>query len=297
MIRILHKSAIGDVERIVNMRKKWKELGLYHKFSLTIIIVGLIPMLLLTTYISRSMIQDYRKALEIQYEQATNYMADSIENMLKSYNSVSKMPYYYNMSSYGSTYSSYMSFDYFRKIVYGEIYSEETMQQQRKADMEDFLQYLGNLDSSIVCLHFIGKDLNGEKIDFHKAMDGTYFNNKALFEQLVDYENLQHESNKLILIPPHNSAYKNGIDREVFSVARNYFDLRGNAGNTPYVGTLFFDIDIRRFDRIFMNINYHNDERFYVADAQGNCFYSNDRNAVGRNVLAEIADNLSLIHI
>lgn len=291
MIRILHKSAIGDVERIVNMRKKWKELGLYHKFSLTIIIVGLIPMLLLTTYISRSMIQDYRKALEIQYEQATNYMADSIENMLESYNSVSKMPYYYNMSSYGSTYSSYMSFDYFRKIVYGEIYSEETMQQQRKADMEDFLRYLGNLDSSIVCLHFIGKDLSGEKIDFHKAMDGTYFNNKALFEQLVDYENLQHESNKLILIPPHNSAYKNGIDREVFSVARNYFDLRGNAGNTPYVGTLFFDIDIRRFDRIFMNINYHNDERFYVADEQGNCFYSNDRNAVGRNVLAEIADN------
>lgn len=49
------------------MRRKWQELGLYHKFSLTIILVGLIPMLLLTTYISRSMIQDYRKALEIQY--------------------------------------------------------------------------------------------------------------------------------------------------------------------------------------------------------------------------------------
>ncbi len=77
------------------MRRKWQELGLYHKFSLTIILVGLIPMLLLTTYISRSMIQDYRKALEIQYEQATEYVANSIESMLESYNSVSKMPYYY----------------------------------------------------------------------------------------------------------------------------------------------------------------------------------------------------------
>lgn len=214
------------------MRKKWQELGLYHKFSLTIIIVGLIPMLLLTTYISRSMIQDYRKALEIQYEQATEYVANSIESMLESYNNVSKMPYYYNMSSYGSTYTSYMSFDNFRKIVYGEIYSEETMQQQRQSDMENFLQYLGNLDSSIICLHFIAEDLTGEKLDFHKAMDGTYFNNEPLFEQLVGYPGLDRGSNKLILIPPHDSTYKNGINRKVFSVARNYYDLRGNVGNT-----------------------------------------------------------------
>lgn len=273
------------------MRKKWQELGLYYKFSLTIIMVGLIPMLLLTTYISHSMIQDYRQALEIQYEQATEYVANSIESMLESYNSVSKMPYYYNMSSYGSTYSSFMSFDNFRKIVYGEIYSEETMQQQRRSDMENFLQYLGNLDSSIICLHFIGKDLNGEKIDFHKAMDGTYFNNETLFEQLVGYGELECGSNKLILIPPHDSVYKNGINREVFSVARNYFDLRGNVGNTPYVGTLFFDIDIRRFDRIFMDVKYHDDEQFYVTDAQGSCFYSNDKEKIGSNVLMEITDN------
>lgn len=266
------------------MRRKWQELGLYHKFSLTIILVGLIPMLLLTTYISRSMIQDYRKALEIQYEQATEYVANSIESMLESYNSVSKMPYYYNMSSYGSTYTSYMSFDNFRKIVYGEIYSEETMQQRRRSDMENFLQYLGNLDSSIICLHFIAEDLTGEKLDFHKAMDGTYFNNEPLFEQLVGYSALDRGSNKLILIPPHDSTYKNGIDRKVFSIARNYYDLRGNVGNTPYVGTLFFDIDTRRFDKIFMDVRYQDDELFYVTDMDGNCFYSNVKDKAGCNV-------------
>lgn len=272
------------------MRKKWQELGLYHKFSLTIIVVGLIPMLLLTTYISHSMIQDYRRALEIQYEQATEYVANSIRSMLDSYNSVSKMPYYYNMSSYGSTYSSYMSFDNFRKIVYGEIYSEETMQQQRKSDMENFLQYLGNLDNSIICLHFIAEDLNGEMVDFHKAMDGTYFNNEPLFEQLVGYSELERGSNKLILIAPHDSSYKNGINRKVFSIARNYFDLRGNVGNTPYVGTLFFDIDIKRFDKIFMDVKYQDAEMFYVTDAEGSCFYSNGEGKAGSNVRQEIAD-------
>lgn len=273
------------------MRKKWQELGLYYKFSLTIIMVGLIPMLLLTTYISHSMIQDYRKALEIQYEQATEYVANSIESMLDSYNSVSKMPYYYNMSSYGNMYSSYMSFDNFRKIVYGEIYSESTMQKQRKSDMEDFLQYLGNMDNSIICLHFIAEDLDGEKIDFHEAMDGTYFNNEPLFEQLVGYSELERDSNEMILIPPHDSSYKNGLNRQVFSIARNYFDLRGNVGNTPYVGTLFFDIDIKRFDKIFMGVKYQDAEIFYVTDSDGVCFYSNREEKIGSNVRKEITDN------
>lgn len=273
------------------MRRKWQKLGLYYKFSLTIILVGLIPMLLLSTYISHSMMQDYRKALEIQYEQATEYVANSIERMLESYNNVSKMPYYYNISSYGSTYTSYMSFDNFRKIVYGEIYAEETMQQQRQSDMENFLQYLGNLDNSIICLHFIAEDLTGEKLDFHKAMDGTYFNNEQLFEQLVGYSRLDRGSNKLILIPPHDSMYKNGINRKVFSVARNYYDLRGNVGNTPYVGTLFFDIDIRRFDKIFMDVRYQDGELFYVTDMEGNCFYSNVDGKAGSNVRHDFAKN------
>ncbi|MDE7323665.1 MAG: histidine kinase [Lachnospiraceae bacterium] len=272
------------------MRKRWQKLGLYYKFSLTIIMVGLIPMLLLSTYISHSMMQDYRKALEVQYEQATEYVANSIESMLESYNSVSKMPYYYNISSYGSNYTSYMSFDNFRKIVYGEIYAEETMQQRRQSDMENFLQYLGNLDNSIICLHFIAEDLEGEKLDFHKAMDGTYFNNEPLFEQLVGYSELDRSSNKLILIPPHGSTYKNGIDRKVFSVARNYYDLRGNVGNTRYVGTLFFDIDIRRFDRIFMDVRYQDDELFFVTDLEGNCFYSNADGKAGSNVRHEFTD-------
>lgn len=180
----------------------------------------------------------HQPELEIQYEQATEYVANSIESMLESYNSVSKMPYYYNVSSYGSTYTSYMSFDNFRKIVYGEIYSEETMQQRRRSDMENFLQYLGNLDSSIICLHFIAEDLTGEKLDFHKAMDGTYFNNEPLFEQLVGYSALDRGSNKLILIPPHDSTYKNSIDRKVFSIARNYYDLRGNVGKCPDIFSL-----------------------------------------------------------
>lgn len=271
------------------MKKKWRRLGLYHKFSLTIIMVGLVPLLLLTTFMSNNMIRDYRRALEIQYEQATEYVADSIDNMLNSYNNISKMPYYYTLSSYGNVYSSYMSFDNFRKIVYGEIYSPDTMQQQRESDMEDFLRYLGNMDRTILCLHFVGEDLDKEKIDFHTTMDGTYFDNETLFEELVGYPAWDRGSNKLLLVPPHDSSYKSGINRKTFSLARNYFDLRGNVGKTPYVGTLFLDIDSKRFDRIFMDVKYQDDEHFYVTDTEGNCFYSNDEENVGNNVLQKIA--------
>lgn len=52
----------------------------------------------------------------------------------------------------------------------------------------------------------------------------------------------------------------------------------------PYVGTLFFDIDTRRFDKIFMDVRWQDDELFYVTDMDGNCFYSSVTGKAGCNV-------------
>ena len=45
-----------------------------------------------------------------------------------------------------------------------------------------------------------------------------------------------------MLVPPHTTAYFYGTPEMVLTVARNYFDLRGTVGNTPYVGTIFMKI-------------------------------------------------------
>ena len=53
-------------------------------------------MAVLATFIANKMIKDYSSALRGQYEQAAGYVASSMESMLDSYNTISKMPYFYN---------------------------------------------------------------------------------------------------------------------------------------------------------------------------------------------------------
>ena len=116
-----------------------KHFNLYHKFALTMILLGLLPMLLLATFIANKMIRDYSRALSAQYDQASEYVLSSMESVFDNYNTISKMPYFYNMGV-GNGADSYLSFDHFRKILTGEEYEAESMETDRQRDMQGFLQ-------------------------------------------------------------------------------------------------------------------------------------------------------------
>ncbi len=265
--------------------KHWiRKLNLYQKFTITIIVIGLIPMTVLSTFIANKMIRDYRSALSSQYEQAALYLSGSLESMLETYNTISKMPYYYSNTIIGNSVYSFMSFDNFRQIVYGSNYPAEIMEQERKREMEEYLRYMNSVDNGIVGVHFLGVDQNGQALDFHSSMRSTYFKDKELFEQLTGYETLDRSTKKMILIPPHETSYFSGIVEPTLTIGRNYFDLRGNVGNTPYVGTLFLDINISKVDQLFDSVRLSGDEVFYIVDADNVCFYSNQKELIGKTV-------------
>ena len=124
------------------------------------ILLGLFPMLLLTTFIANKMIKDYSEALSSQYEQASEYVLSSMESMFDNYNTISQMPYYYNMGVVSGV-DSYLSFDNFRKILTGEEYSAETMETDRERDMKKFLQYIQSVDNYINSVHVIAPQEKG----------------------------------------------------------------------------------------------------------------------------------------
>lgn len=276
----------------VNMRGVTclKHFNLYHKFALTMILLGLLPMLLLTTFIANKMIRDYTKALSIQYEQASEYVLSGMETVLDSYNTISQMPYFYNLGV-GNGADSYLSFDHFRKILTGEEYEPESMEADRQRDMQGFLQYLQSVDSYINSVHVLSSGNGNEELAFHYSVYNTFFKNEEKFEELVEYDTLDKDNKKLMLIPPHTTAYYYGNPEQVFTVARNYFDLRGPVGKTPYVATLFLDVDIKRIDRIFGSVAFNGNEQIYVVDEEGKCFYSNNEEVIGSN----LAQNLQNI--
>lgn len=267
--------------------KDLKNFSLYQKFALTIVLLGLLPMAVLATFIANKMIRDYSLALRGQYEQASGYVASSVESMLDAYNTVSKMPYFYNFRDSGVQ-ESYLSFDHFRQILYGEGYDPDTLEKDRKGDMEQFLRYIQSVDSYINGVHVIAQDSNGQKQSFHYSVYNTFFSDPELFEEDVAYEELDKTGRNLILAPPHTTAYFYGTPEMVFTVARNYFDLRGPVGNMPYVGTIFIDVDLKKLERIFRSVEFTGNEVFYVVNGEGDCFYSNQEELTGQNVSGEL---------
>ena len=166
-----------------------KHFNLYHKFALTMILLGLLPMLLLATFIANKMIRDYSRALSAQYDQASEYVLSSMESVFDNYNTISKMPYFYNMGV-GNGADSYLSFDHFRKILTGEEYEAESMETDRQRDMQGFLQYLQSVDNYINSVHVLADQENGQRLSFHYSVYNTFFSNEGKFEELVSYEGL-----------------------------------------------------------------------------------------------------------
>lgn len=266
-----------------------KHFNLYQKFALTMILLGLFPMLLLTTFIANKMIKDYSEALSSQYEQASEYVLSSMESMFDNYNTISQMPYYYNMGVVSGV-DSYLSFDNFRKILTGEEYSAETMETDRERDMKSFLQYIQSVDNYINSVHVIAPQEKGQDLAFHYSVYNTFFNNEDKFEEMVEYAELDTDYKKLILIPPHTAAYFYGNPDKVFTVARNYYDLRGPVGKTPYVATIYIDIDQKKIEKIFQSVRFTGNEQIYVVDENGKCFYSNDADTIGNNLTQKLAE-------
>ena len=263
-------------------KKKEFRLGMFHKFALVIIFCGLVPMIVLTTVLFRTMLGRYQQVITDTYQQAVISVGSRIDNMLSTYNSITKMPYYYNFSS-SENHVNYMTFDNFRQIVYGIGYDPETMEENRRADMETFLRNIMSTDSFITAAHFMAQDLNGKEISFHVNTWGNYFYTMEPFYQAVDREHLDQDSRKMLLYPIHQHNYlSTRLSTEAFTIARNYFDLRGNIQDMDYVGTLYLDIDAQKIRSIIDSVDFLQEERLYILWPDGTCFYSNQPEAIGQ---------------
>lgn len=267
------------------MKRLGKKLNLYQKFSLVIFMLGLFPMLILSTVMINRMFREYGESLRNNYEQAASYVNDSIGDMFDTYNGIAKMPYYYNYSSEGQFEFNYMSFDNLRQIIYGIGVEPEKVEEIRRNNMRIFLSNVQAVDNSITGTHFIARDLSGNILPFHKSRTGLQNpKDEAVFNQRMGFDTLDKNSKKFQIIPTHRNDYFPMHDELVFSVARNYFDLTGMVGDYRYVGTLFLDVEVSRLEEAFRNISLNPEDRVYVCDRDYNCYYSSDRDLIGRDL-------------
>lgn len=270
------------------MKKFLQNMTLFQKFAATIILLGLIPMLILSVFISNHMIHGYKDALEVQYEHAAYYVGSSMETMLNAYNTISQMPYYYNYGDESSV-EGYHSYDNLRQIVHGDHYEPEELDAERAQEMKNFLRNVEHSNGHLRAVHFVGVDADGSPVNFHYSSYSSYFKGEDLFEKEVGYEQIDRATNQLMIIPKHSIVCFSGIADQVFTIARNYFDIRSELGHAKYVGTLFLDVQVKRMEQIFQSVKFSGTEEIYVVDDSWSCIYSNVDEKIGRNVRGEIS--------
>lgn len=256
-------------------------LSLYQRFALLMILAGFLPMLILSTFIANHMVEKYRMAIENEYRQATGYIANSLQTLLGSYNAVLKLPYSYDLAA-GETPAA-QSFDNFRQMLDRENGGGQ-LSSSLEDDMNVFLKYAANVDSNIYAVHFVGRNSEDHFLDFHYSNYSTYFRSREQFLESTNYDLLDKTSNQLILIPPHSFSYFGHSSETVVTLARNYFDLRGEVGTRTYVGTLFLDIRIQRLSSMVQATHLHQDGSIYIVNGAGDCFYATEREHTGKNI-------------
>ena len=244
-------------------------------------------MLVLSTFMMNHMLKEYRNSLAQNYEQAAIHISSSVENMLSVYNNASKSVYSYEPGSQkqGMDYSS--GFDNVRQILTGEIYDPQERSSQRESEMRLFLQNIENMDGYLYAVHFLADSEETGKLTFHFSRRNTFFNNEDKFYQAMDYGNWDKTSKNLLLVPTHKADYYNGMSSDVFTVARNYFDIRGEIGREKYIGTLFQDIDIEKLRLISKKVHIDGAQSIWLLNGQGDCFFSTDEEQIGRNLVRE----------
>lgn len=263
------------------------KLNMYQKFAVAIIALGLFPMLVFSTVIVNIMLESYRKSLQANYEQAAIHVSSSVENMLSVYDNASKLAYQYNFGTESGIQDSSNNYDNLRRVLSGEPYEPGLASVQRERDMLLFLGNVESVDGYVYAVHFLADSEETEPLSFHYSLRNTFFRDESLFMEDMGYASWDREAKTLQLIPTHDTDYYNGYSPVVFTVARNYFDLRGAIGREKYVGTLFLDVDIEKLRLIFKKMHFDGAQSIYLVNDEGDCFFSTQSGCMGKNLEEE----------
>nr|WP_317399528.1 sensor histidine kinase [uncultured Gemmiger sp.] len=263
-------------------------ISLFAKFAVVTILLGILPIVLLTTVMQRRMLSEYRDSLETVYEDAISYSAYSIRARLDDYTDLSKFCYYYNYSSQGDFSYDYNNYDNLHKILTGEYFKGSTnVQESIRREMGLFLNYLNKTDPNIEASHFVYAPQGATPVSYHMGnYNNSYFNDE-LFLEMVNYSQLDTTSRNMLLIPTHKLDYirfRGSRTEYVLTVGRNYYDITGSVGNEKYLGTLLIDLRTDTFDQLFETLNLTEGGTVYVTDNDGHCYFSSDASLVGQTL-------------
>lgn len=247
-----------------SVRQYIRNQSLYRKFALAILSLGLIPVFVIFPILAGRTVRGNVTAAELNYRQAASHANRSVETILSSYDSTTKLLYQYN----GANTTDNLYYNYGRYDTIRQILTDENLQ-NRNSGMLLFLHLVGNTDPGILGVHFVADSEQTGRQDYHAVTGSAYFTDEETFLEEVGYGTLDRTSHSLILCHLHEPGYYSTGGQSVITVARNYFDIRGAVGKEKYIGTLYLDIDSDKLESVYRQMNLSEDASWQLLGEDG----------------------------
>ncbi|MBT2288422.1 histidine kinase [Paenibacillus albidus] len=234
--------------------------SLFMKFSISFILVGLIPLFALSFFSVRIFTGYIERYTTSNLQQMVLYMSYNLNATFNQYNEISKIMYT----------GKYEGF--FESSSQNQTVNVNELEQINNIPINSFLKTLLQSDPYITSAFFVRKS-DQEIYEQEKE-------NKSILAEAWPYKDWIHsmapQPSKVAIFPSHPDNYYFGSDRKVYTIGRNLIDTSQGVSRTPkVVGTLFLDVDITLFQQFLQELNLGDKDELYLLDGEGHVFFSN----------------------
>ncbi|OMF29418.1 two-component sensor histidine kinase [Paenibacillus sp. FSL H8-0548] len=259
-------------------RQKWN--SVFVKFSVSFILVGLIPLFALSYFSVQTFTGHVQRYTTDNLRQMVLYISYNLNSAFNNYNEIS-------MLMYTGRYEGMLnSFDD------NQTRNVNELEQINSVPIDAFLKMIMFSDRYISSAYFVRtKD---SKLYYQTKENKVVISEKLPLKEWLD--TMKDQPNELMIYPTHDDYYIfNSVDK-VITIGRNLIDTSGTLTKTPkIVGTLFFDVDAKVADQFLRELNLGDQDELYVLDDQERPYFSNKELAAIQTPFHHETDDSKLI--
>ncbi|WP_018752016.1 cache domain-containing sensor histidine kinase [Paenibacillus sanguinis] len=235
---------------------------LFFKFSLAFILVGLIPVFIL------SLLSLYQFTGQIERHTVNNirqmmvYMSNNVHDIFAEYDEISRTMYTKTDAS----------------EIFGEASKSLPQDEVNLSAMDNFIKNMLFSDSHIQNVLFVrGED----EVLYQQSRGNKRLNPYETYPPVGWQYRMRDNPKELGVFAYHMEGYYNSQDL-VMTFARNWIDTREGVQNPAKLyGTLYLDLDIDVFDNLLNQSRLGGSDEIYIVDRNDIILYSNRRDRIG----------------
>lgn len=234
------------------------------KFSVAFLLVGLIPLILLSVFSLRTFTGYVERFTIGNLEQMSQYSSYNVNNVISDYDEITKLMYTGRYEGYS------------RELSRNQTANVNERERINDVPIDAFLRMVLSSDKRIQSAYFV-RESDGKL--YTQSRLSTAFRPEH-FPVGEWRDKLSVRPNRLLVEPVHGMDYYRMPEQAVLTFGRNLIDISGNLTARPkVVGSLLIDVDASVLNEVFQGLSLSAHDELYVLNEEGRIYYSNREEA------------------